>query len=168
MSPLFPIPVTTTRPRQPNISSSARLKSDAIGPASRSASARKASASMRTTFSPTCFMEREMLAEAAEHRVIGSSILSTAFRQTITFLSWAHCVKIHGPQETRGMVRCRESGWIRQPGRSGLAAAGSVPGFGPKSALGGCSGTRVQLAPTCDFNAGPEPIRDFYLYQHEL
>src|ERR1700674_3335389 len=76
MSPLFPIPVTTTRPRQPNISSSARLKSDAIGPASRSASARKASASMRTTFSPTCFMEREMLAEAAEHRVIGSSIFS--------------------------------------------------------------------------------------------
>jgi len=60
-----------------------------------------------------------MLAEAAEHRVIGSSILSTAFRQTITFLSWAHCVKIHGPQETRGIVRCRESGldssaWTKQ------------------------------------------------------
>ena len=38
----------------------------------------------------------------------------------------------------------------------------ALPGL-DKSALGGCSGTRVQLVPTCDFNAGPEPIRDFYL-----
>jgi len=59
ISPLFPIPVTTTLPRQSNINSSARLKSAAIGPASRSASARNASASMRTTFSPTLFMKKK-------------------------------------------------------------------------------------------------------------
>ena len=59
MMPLLPMPVTTTRPWQAYISCTARSKASAIGPAIRSASARKASASMRTTFSPTCFMEKQ-------------------------------------------------------------------------------------------------------------
>src|SRR5581483_434049 len=59
ISPLFPIPVTTTRPWQQCNISTARLKFSAIGPAMRSASARSASASMRTTFSPMFFMGTE-------------------------------------------------------------------------------------------------------------
>ena len=55
MMPLFPMPVTTTRPRHSNISSRARSKAFDIGPAIRSASARSASASIRTTFSPAMF-----------------------------------------------------------------------------------------------------------------
>src|SRR5882762_336255 len=59
MMPLLPMPVTTTRPRQASINWTALSKASAMGPASRSASARSASASMRTTFSPTCFMREE-------------------------------------------------------------------------------------------------------------
>ena len=59
--PLLPMPVTTTRPRQASIKSTARSKACAIGPAMRSANARSASASIRTTFSPVCFMGRRML-----------------------------------------------------------------------------------------------------------
>src|SRR5580704_987412 len=58
MIPLLPMPVTTTRPRQASINSMARSKLAAIGPAMRSASARRASASIRTTFSPVCFMRK--------------------------------------------------------------------------------------------------------------
>ena len=59
--PLLPMPVTTTRPRQASIKSTARSKACAIGPAMRSANARSASASIRTTFSPVCFMGTRML-----------------------------------------------------------------------------------------------------------
>src|ERR1017187_2161078 len=51
ISPLLPMPVTTTRPAQPRISSSARDTSPAIGQPMRSASRRSASASIRTTVS---------------------------------------------------------------------------------------------------------------------
>src|SRR5664279_1634850 len=56
MSPLLPIPVTTTRPAQRYSNSMARSKSRAMGPAILSARARSASASMRTTFSATFLM----------------------------------------------------------------------------------------------------------------
>src|SRR5215472_13176624 len=59
MIPLLPIPVTTTRPLHASIIFTAPSKAPAIGPAMRSASARRASASMRTTFSPVCFMKKE-------------------------------------------------------------------------------------------------------------
>ena len=49
----------TTRPVQACSRWTARSKGAAMGPAMRSASARRASASMRTTFSPVRFMGRE-------------------------------------------------------------------------------------------------------------
>src|SRR5947207_2792421 len=58
------MPVTTTRPLQLKINSIARSNVEAIGPAIRSASARNASASIRTTFSPTRFINIRMLARA--------------------------------------------------------------------------------------------------------
>src|ERR1019366_3428970 len=62
MSPLLPMPFTTTRPLQPCSNSTARSKSTAMGPAMRSASARSASASIRTTFSAMFFMRVKMSA----------------------------------------------------------------------------------------------------------
>src|SRR5215467_5841871 len=55
MIPLLPIPVTTTRPPQECKHSTARSNSPAMGPAMRSPSSRRASASMRTTLAPTDF-----------------------------------------------------------------------------------------------------------------
>src|SRR5579859_6429125 len=52
MIPLLPMPVTTTRPMQEWRHSTAVEKSPDIGPAMRSAKARRASASMRTTLEP--------------------------------------------------------------------------------------------------------------------
>src|SRR5664279_2242310 len=76
ISPLFPIPVTTTRPLQPYSRSIERSKSCAIGPAMRSARARSASASIRTTFAAMFFMRAKMLASGK----------SSSLR-----LFWRHC-----------------------------------------------------------------------------
>src|SRR5882724_9153693 len=56
MMPLLPMPVTTTRPLHPWSISTALSNAAAMGPAIRSANARKASASIRTTFSPMDFI----------------------------------------------------------------------------------------------------------------
>src|SRR5260370_35917122 len=48
-----------------------------MGPAMRSARARNASASIRTTFSPMFFMEKRMLARAPTGEVHGASAVET-------------------------------------------------------------------------------------------
>src|SRR5262249_20549669 len=88
MIPLLPIPLTTTRPLHASIIFTAPSKAPAIGPAMRSASARRASASMRTTFSPVCFMKKEDVIKIAGVRkattrsemVVHDMNLSQAFR----------------------------------------------------------------------------------------
>ena len=83
ISPLLPMPVTTTRPAQPRISSRARSKSAAMGPAMRSARRRSASASMRTTFSPVVIWRSAGLRNVAALALSIVSVRVTAGYRTM-------------------------------------------------------------------------------------
>src|SRR5580698_59943 len=99
MMPLLPMPVTTTRPRDwPHCKthSTARSKSAAIAPSSRSARASSASASMRTKRDGVSAVKHSMLSERPHPLELDEKGKKPREAEHTRHCSCGHCVGPYG------------------------------------------------------------------------